>query len=262
MASPDGSNLIARSTRLGDWLDRPLSGWWCALGWCGASAVFFGIVVALGGIGQIDTYQSVYSTWVIAHGQLECALPSGYRVVAPFYPLLSGGIAAATHIGNSVPFPSRASMGPHCDMAFDAINTWSLKTHAVDHTTRIAYVSWFFLLGGVVSLLRSSGRGRCGWEPTLLVAVACLPPVWLSVESTFHPQDLIAMGFALAALACARRGSWAGAGALHRPGGPLPAVRAAGGRAASRRCTGEPAIRVRGECGLCGDPGRPAASRG
>ena len=40
------------------------------------------------------------------------------------------------------------------------------------------------------------------------------PPVWLGIENFFHPQDLIAMGLILGALAYARRDSWIGAGVL------------------------------------------------
>ena len=69
-------------------------------------------------------------------------------------------------------------------------------------------------MAGVVAVLRSIGRGRCGWEPTTLVIVAGLPPVWLCVEGTFHPEDLVAMGLALVAVALARRSSWAWAGVV------------------------------------------------
>jgi hypothetical protein len=81
-------------------------------------------------------------------------------------------------------------------------------------TIRIGYLSGLALMAGIVSLLRTSGRGRCGWEPATLVIVACLPPVWLCLENFFHPQDLLAMGFALGAMACARRDSWIAAGIL------------------------------------------------
>jgi hypothetical protein len=67
---------------------------------------------------------------------------------------------------------------------------------------------------GIVSFLRASGRGRSGWEPATLVVVACLPPVWLCVECYFHPQDLLAMGLALASMACFLRKAWIGAGIL------------------------------------------------
>src|SRR5690348_6651713 len=81
------------------WFSQHLSLWECVIGWSIATVVFFAIVEGLGGLGAIDTYQSVYSTWAIAHGQLACALPSGFRVLPPLYPLLSGGIVALAHIG-------------------------------------------------------------------------------------------------------------------------------------------------------------------
>ena len=45
-----------------------------------------------------------------------------------------------------------------------------------------------------------------------MVTVALLPPVWLCVEGTFHPEDLFAMGLSLLAIASARRAAWAWAG--------------------------------------------------
>jgi hypothetical protein len=69
-------------------------------------------------------------------------------------------------------------------------------------------------MGGLVWLLRSVGRGRSGWEPTTLLLVAALPTVWLSYEMYFHPQDIVAMGFTLAATGCALRKQWIAAGVL------------------------------------------------
>ncbi len=208
-------NITAR--RVGDlraWLDQPLSPVSCALGWCLATAVFIVLVRALGGLGLSDTYESVFSTWAIAHGQFTCAFPAGYRDIAPVYPLVSGAVSAVGRIGHTVAFPSRAALGPHCDTAFLAINTWSLKANALNSTVQIGYLGWFVLMGGVIALLRATGRGRCGWEPTTVVLVALLPPVWSSIQGTFHPQDLFTMGFALAAMACARRSAWVAAGIL------------------------------------------------
>jgi hypothetical protein len=168
----------------------------------------------LGGPASNDAYQTVFSTWAIQHGQLACAFPAGYKVTAPLYPLASGAIASLERIGNAVAFPPRGTLGPHCDRAFTAINQWSLRTGALHHTIQIGYFGWLVLLAGLVAVLRACGRGRCGWEPTTLVIVACLPPVWMCLEDSFHPEDLFAMGFALASLACARRSLWAAAGVL------------------------------------------------
>ena len=184
------------------------------LGWCVATSLFTAIVVLLGGFSGNDTYESVFSTWAIAHGQLACAFPQGFRVTAPLYPLLSGGIAAFGHIGHAVPFPPESTMGEHCSTAFPTINTWSFAAGAAAATVKIGYLGWFFLMAGTIALLRSTGRGRCGWEPLTLVMLACLPAVWTCVNSTFHPEDLMALGLSLAAVACARRGSWTAAGFL------------------------------------------------
>jgi hypothetical protein len=184
------------------------------IGWCLATLLSIGLIALLGGPASNDSYETVFSTWAIQHGQLACAFPLGDKVTAPLYPLVSGGIAAMERIGHGVPFPPRSALGPDCHRAFLAINTWSLRADAQNATIRIGYLSWFVLMAGVVAVLRSIGRGRCGWEPTTLVIVACLPPVWLCVEGTFHPEDLVAMGLALVAVALARRSSWAWAGVV------------------------------------------------
>ena len=205
-------------SRLRSFLEMPLSGWQCALGWCVATALFVGIVFVLGGPGSVDTRESVYGTWAVAHGHMACTYPSasipGLPPTAPIYFLLSGGIAAIARIGNGVPFPSASALGPNCNHAFIAMDRWSAHARALQHTTWIGSIGWLVLMAGVIAWLRASGRGRCGWEPATLAVLACLPPVWMCVQSVFHPQDLLAMGLALCAMACARRGRWVGAGIL------------------------------------------------
>lgn len=94
------------------------------------------------------------------------------------------------------------------------MNRWSAHAGALGPTRWIGCIGWLALMVGVVALLRASGRGRCGWEPATLIVVACLPPVWWCLQLVFHPQDLLAMGFVFAAMACACRGRWIGAGIL------------------------------------------------
>jgi len=210
-----GVGITTRPARgLWAWLGAPISGWWCVVGWAAATALFVTLVTHLGAISGSDTFESVFSTWAIGHGQLACAFPHGFRVTAPLYPLLSGGIDGLSHIGRTVPFPSRSVLGPHCAGAFPAINTWSLSTDAIGRTVEIGFLGWIALMAGVVALLRSTGRGRCGWEPATLILVAAAAPVWTCLQSTFHPEDLLALGLSLGAVACARRGLWAAAGLL------------------------------------------------
>ena len=179
------------------WLDKPLSPGGCALGWLASTAVFVAIVQLFGGPAPGDAVFSTPSTWAIVHGQLGCAFPPGHILIAPVYPFLSGGVAAIAHIGYAVPFPARTALGPHCDSADSVISGWSVRAGALTNTLRVGYVGWLALLGGIVSFLRASGRGRCGWEPATLLAAARLPPVWSRLVEYFHPQDLVAMGLAL-----------------------------------------------------------------
>jgi hypothetical protein len=221
-ASPPAVSRI----RVGkSWLDRPLSGPWCAIGWIVATALFIGLVRLVGGPSEGDAAESIYSTWAIAHGHLSCAYPPAttFRfptiarpatAIAPLWPLLSGGFTALTGIGHSVPFPSQSALGPHCSTAFVAMYRWAIRSGAPASTVRLGYLSWLALMAGVVALLRSVGRGRCGWEPTTLVVLACVPTVWAPVVQYFHPQDLVAMGLILGALSCVRKARWGWAGIL------------------------------------------------
>ena len=188
------------------------------LGWGVATGLFVALATLTGGPGRIDAAESVYSTWAIAHGRLSCAFPSVTMphepLVAPVYPVVSGFVAALAGIGHTVPFPPQAAMGPHCETAVAAVHRWALEAGALEPTLWVAFTGWLVLAGGVVAWLRASGRGRCRWEPATVIVVACLPPVWICISFYFHPQDLFAMGFALAAMACARRGRWAGGGVL------------------------------------------------
>jgi hypothetical protein len=196
------------------WLDRPLSRWWCMAGWLASSVVFITFVQLLDGPSDGDSAESSPSTWAIAHGQLVCAFPKKEVLAAPLYSYVAGGIAALTHVGHGVPFPSAAALGPGCSKAFNAVWDWGWQSNAVPATLRIGYLGWIVLLAGVVALLRAAGRGRCGWEPATLLILACLPPIWMCLENFFHPQDVLAMGLALGALACALRDKWLGAGVL------------------------------------------------
>lgn len=207
------------------WLDQRLSGWWCAFAWLVATGIFIGLVRILGGPTESDAAESLYSTWAVAHGHLSCVYPPTSTVhfpalarpgpfIAPLWPLFSGGVAAITRIGHGVAFPATSAIGTHCSTATVALYHWSAKSGAVLPTVRIGYLSWGVLIAGLVALLRASGRGRCGWEPAALALVACIPPLWMPLVQDYHPQDIVAMGLSLGALACARRSWWIWAGVL------------------------------------------------
>ncbi len=205
-------------------LDRPAPLVWRALGIIGSSAVFFAIMGLLGGPVEGDASESVYSTWAIAHGNFACAYPTIarnpniiltklYALVAPVYPLVSGAVAAVLRIGHSVPFPSRHQLGIHCQHTVNDLFHWSVKSSAILTTIRISYITWPFLLLGALLLLRTTERRRTWWEPATAFALALTTPVWMCLVEYFHPQDVLAMSFILAAAAAAssRRWMWCGA---------------------------------------------------
>jgi hypothetical protein len=180
----------------------------------------FGLLTRLaGGVTTSDSFVSVNSSLAIAHGSLSCAYPPqntlpGNPLAPPLYPLISGALSALFRIGHELPFPSAAQLGPHCSNAVVAIGNWIVPTRALFTEVTLGYVSWLFLAAGVVLVMRASSRGRCGWEIVALVAVACAPPVIMCLNEYFHPQDLITVGLALAALAGVFRRRWITAGVL------------------------------------------------
>ena len=179
------------------WLTRPLAASWCALAWLLATIEFIGITHLLGGPTQADASLSEPSTWAIAHAVPACAyFSSGDPGVAPFYPLVSGISAWLFRIGHGVPFPSQAALGPHCSKASAAIGGWASESHALSATVLLGYLGWLVLLGGVVALLRATGRGRCGWEVATVMVLGCMPPILFDLQEFFHPEDLMAMGMA------------------------------------------------------------------
>ncbi len=201
---------------------RPLIGFTGILIAIGA---FIGVVALLGGVVVGDGSASIYSTWAIEHGRFACAyapfthiaqIPSIARpgaMITPFYPLVSGAIAALARIGHQYPFPV-TSLGANCSHAYVAMFHWSVASGVAIPTLRIGYVAGIFLLVGAASLLRASGRGRRLAEPVTLVVIVTLAPVLAAVVQYFHPQDLMAMGLALGGVAAVLRERWLLAGAL------------------------------------------------
>jgi hypothetical protein len=228
--TPEVDSLMVEQS----WFTRPLAGRWCLLGWIVATGVFMAWVAVPGGPAVGDAFEIIYPTWAVAHGQFSCMYPPHPATIpayaSPVFPLINGAVGFVTRIGHTAPFPSRSALGHNCGNAIVAMVRWSQKTGAVFPTLWSACISWLVLMGGSIALLRASGRGRSGWEPAALVLVASLPPVWMCIEMFAHPQDIVAMGFSLAATACAIRTRWLWVGifialaVLAQPFGVLVAI--------------------------------------
>jgi hypothetical protein len=208
-----------------DILGRPMSTLGCIAGWAIATVVFLGVTAWIGGLSEGDAALSVFTTWAIAHGHVACSYPTlgvngitslvrPNAFIPPLYPLLSAGVLLMVHSTYSVPFPNSAQLGHHCLTSSTAMLNWSINSHAIMPTIRIGYLTWIFLIAGVVAVLRASRRGRDGWELGTLLFLAIAAPVFECLTEFFHPQDILAMGLALGSLACALRGRWAWAGVL------------------------------------------------
>lgn len=200
------------------WLDRPLNGWSCVLGWLLSLAIFIGLTTLFGGLTSLDALLSTNSSWFIAHGNFACAYPPGSSVeislTAPLYTVIAGVFSFIFRVGHGVAFPSLAALGPRCLTWLGPIRHWSSHANALTPTLRFGYVGWLVLMVGVVAVLRASRRGKTGWEPLTLIFIACTPPVFMCLQYLFHPQDLLAMGLILSGVASAIRGRWVLAGVL------------------------------------------------
>ena len=146
--------------------------------------------------------------------RLSLGRHSRAAATCPLYLLLSGGIARhrPDRTPRTLPVGDRPQAGlqqgiQHSEPLVHPRR--SRGAHAVDRMRRMALPS-----RRDRRMASGRGRGSRGWEPATLVVVACLLPVWMCVQSFFHPQDLLAMGLALCAMACACHGRWAGAGVL------------------------------------------------
>ena len=201
---------------------RPLMGF---TGILVAIAMFVGVAALLGGPVVGDSSATLYSTWAIEHGQFACAyapfthlaqIPQIARpgaTITPFYPLVSGAIAALVGLGHQYPF-APASLGHDCSHAYLSIFHWSVSSGVAVRTLQIGYIAGVVLLIGADFLLRASGRGRRLVEPVALVVIATLAPVLAALVQYFHPQDLMAMGLALSGVAAVLRERWLLAGVL------------------------------------------------
>jgi hypothetical protein len=197
-------------------LGRAVPNWTCAAAWVLATAIFavLGFSGFFAGRGFGDAHETMVGSLALAHGQWRCAFPPGNGDEAPLYPLLSSSVFALVNPSAGTPFPHGTVMSGSCDQAAAAVVAWVQSTGTYSVVTRIGYLSWLALLAGFVLFLRAARRGRCVGELVGVVLLALLPPVALSVLRMFHPEDLLALGLALAAAAAVLRRHWTTAGAL------------------------------------------------
>jgi hypothetical protein len=199
------------------WLERPLTDRECALGWLLATVLFVAATRVAHGISAEDDWESLGPAVTLARGNLSCMYPqvqSTISLIAPVFPLFAAAVVALARLGASTVFPTGAALGNHCDQAIDAWSQWFQRSRVTPQITLTAYAGWAVLMLGALTLLRTTSRGRTRAELVALGLLAVAPPVFMCVTDYFHPEDLFAMGLALAALAAVRNEKWLLAGVL------------------------------------------------
>jgi hypothetical protein len=209
------TTLTARAVA---WLDRPPSAAQAVAAWIVSVGAFVVVVLAQGGPSGGDAGETVNTTWALAHLSLRCAFApsnSGHLPYsAPLYPVVSAAVVALARVGHAVAFPGPSDFGRDCATQVAALTRWSLRARSFGPTLRVGYVAWAALAAGVVALLRAGAVRRSRWEAMTLFLLALAPPVAMTLADYFHPQDLLATGLLLGALAAVLRERWGVAGIL------------------------------------------------
>ena len=155
-----------------------------------------------------------------------CAYPSHpdtrrHPLIAPALPGAAGArLRAVARIGHADALSRRRRpVGPYCNRhSAPSAPVERVSVGALRRRCASAYVCWLDpAWPASVLWLRATGRGRGGvgtrdgggrrWRSCHPSGCAC--------KTFFHPQDLIALGLGLAAMACARRDrGWRAAGVL------------------------------------------------
>lgn len=199
------------------WLDADRSTSWSVSSWVVATAVFVCATLILGGASEGDATQSIYSAMLIAHGDFSCAYPpaafshfGGYPLTftSPLYTLVSAIAGWALRIGGGLPFPPSSALGVNCAHAMTLVGNWTNSGTILVALLRVGYLSWLVLAAGIVALMRASGKGRNRREAAVLMAIASSGPVVSCLAAYFHPEDLMAMGLVLLAMASVVRERW------------------------------------------------------
>ena len=213
---------LHHNDQLGTWLARPLSRTTSA---CLLLVVLVAVPLitwAVNGPTLGDANLSMYTTWLLAHGNVSCAYPTTLSsphvyvdsvLTSPLYPIIAAIISAILHVGHSVLFPSAVTMAPHCAEPSSELVEWARRSGALEPTLWIGVITWIALVVAISTFLngdRDFTRGRA----VGLVAAGFGAPLYQALVIYFHPQDLLALALIVGALAAALHERWLLAGAL------------------------------------------------
>ncbi len=171
-----------------------------------------------------DSFETLPTSWALAHGRWACAYPSSMWVsahkgisaglAAPLFSLISAGIFFAMRIASLHPFPTTASMGPHCTHAVSLIENWMARAHLTTASLWIGIFGWLALVVAVLVHLSSNGRALTRSDALAFVAATCCTPVFWAYGFNYHPQDLLAIALVVLAVSLFSRSRWVAAGVV------------------------------------------------
>jgi hypothetical protein len=196
----------------------------------GAGVVFVAIVFIRGGPNpaETDAHAVTLPATAISHGDLRGAEHQTLVPNPPGYPLLTSPLVLAFRpwIGSprwcdDKPVPEILKT-PEARGFLSILGPCTAR-HGPDHgrpypiwyrsQAVLAFLGWIVLALGAGMLLRASG-GAVMAEALLVLALAVLPSASDAIAQTFHPQDLMSVGFSCAAMSQALRRRWVAVGVL------------------------------------------------
>ncbi|MGH9046950.1 MAG: hypothetical protein ACRDVW_06515 [Acidimicrobiales bacterium] len=196
--------------RLDATLGRPVSRPCQILGWLLATGMFLGFFGLWYQGTPGDLAPTATTVAAIEQGFFSCAYPAASgSVIPPLYPALAAGVLWTTHLGRNELEPYTYSGRPCHHEETEQVG---LKQVSPKYLVLVGLIAWPFLLGGFAAVMWASRRNRTGWELVGASVLAVTPAVQSCVASIFHPEDLIAIGLVLGAVAMAIRQRWLAAG--------------------------------------------------
>jgi Glycosyltransferase family 87 len=200
----------------------------------GAAACYLAIVVARQGPPPGgDTTPLTDVTSALASGQLHVAAADDGLPNPPGYPLLSAPLVAAFSSlvgsptwcltsgraadlpkGSEARDPNLAAVMNECGN----VDQSGVATNSLPPWYRaqglLGVLGWLVLAAGAWSLLRAAEADSPARTAALFVFLAFLPAGASAIVQFFHPQDIVSLGLALAAMGQTIRRRWVLAGAL------------------------------------------------
>ena len=178
-------------------LDQPRSEWWCGLGWCASTAVFFFLVQLLGGPTRGDAVD--FGHHHLGHCSRAAAvrLPQGTAAHCSRLPVSLG------RGGGDRPRRAAQCGSPPGRLWGRAVTRRSRPSPDGRYEPTLCRGRCGSATSGgscsppasCSSCVRAAAGNADGSSSRSLV-VACLPPVWMCIETFFHPEDLVALGLA------------------------------------------------------------------